>query len=91
MLLLAAAKYGNSPAIMDAFTLPCLNILQDVIRSGSPPPAAPRKKDKDKSGSPESDQLENSQIRPAVDVRAWLREEFSFLQWKHEFDVANVY
>ena len=88
-LFLAAAKHGNSPAIMDAFTLPCLNILQDVIRSSSPPPAAPRKKDKDKSGSPESDQNDNALIRPAVDVRAWLKEEFSFLQWKHEFDVAN--
>ena len=43
-LFIAAAKKRNSPAIMDAFTLPCLNILQDVMKSGSAPPAAPRKK-----------------------------------------------
>ena len=88
-LFLAAAKKGNSPAIMDAFTLPCLNILQDVMKSGSAPPAAPRKKDKEKSNSPDSEQIESLPIRPSVDVRAWLKEEFSYMEWKHEFDVAN--
>ena len=48
-LFIAAAKKRNSPAIMDAFTLPCLNILQDVMKSGSAPPAAPRKKKTRKS------------------------------------------
>ena len=65
---------------MDAFTLPCLNILQDVMKSGSAPPAAPRKKDKEKSNSPDSEQIESLPIRPSVDVRAWLKEEFSYME-----------
>ena len=91
-LFLAAARHGTSPAIMDSFTLPCLNILQDMVRTGGnlpgPPPAAPRKKDKEKSGSPEADDR-SGLVRPSVDIRAWLREEFSFAEWAHSFDVAN--
>ena len=87
-LFLAAAKRGNSPAVMDAFTLPCLKILQDVVQSGAAPPAAPRKKDKEKSGSPEVETALQP-ARPAVDIRAWLAEEFSFAEWKDQFERAN--
>ena len=92
-LFLAAAKHGTSPAIMDSFTLPCLNILQDILRAGSslpgPPPAAPRKKDKDKSSSPEADTAAGAVTRPPVDIRAWLKEEFSYAEWVTRFDTAN--
>ena len=44
LLRALATKQITRSAIMDAFTLPCLNILQDVMKSGSAPPAAPRKK-----------------------------------------------
>ena len=71
-LFLAAAKHGTSPAIMDSFTLPCLNILQDMVRTGAslpgPPPAAPRKKDKEKSGSPDAEDR-SGLVRPSVDIR----------------------
>ena len=87
-LFLAAAQHGNSPAIMDSFTLPCLTILQDVVRSETPPPTAPRKKDKEKSASPEESSSAGV-IRPSVDIRAWLREEFSFAEWNNRFEVAN--
>ena len=88
-LFLLSAKYGTSPVVMNSFTLPCLNILQDVLQSGTPPPA-PRKKDKEKSHSPDDDSKDSEYlVRPTVDIRAWLKEDFSFDEWKQQFDSMN--
>ena len=87
-LFLLSAKHGNSPVVMNSFTLPCLNILQDVLHSGTPPPA-PRKKDKEKSSSPDDSRDSELVVRPTVDIRAWLNQDFSFDEWRKQFECVN--
>ena len=52
-LFLTGANQGNSPAVMEAVTLPCLHMLQDLVRTvgaTAGPVAKARRKDKSVSG-----------------------------------------
>jgi E3 ubiquitin-protein ligase UBR4 len=82
-LFLQAARRGNSPAIMDAVTLPCLNILQEVMMSAtatagsSSAAAGARKTDQSQT----SGSLQEAE-RPALDILAWLAGRIDLRAWK---------
>ncbi|XP_039287887.1 protein purity of essence [Nilaparvata lugens] len=78
-LFLIASKDFKSPVVMDSITLPCLKILQSLIKPDQPG----SKKNKDKT----LDAL--ATIRPtegvSVDVRKWLAGDLahSYAAWRH--------
>ena len=55
-------RQGNSPTVMDSISLPCLNIIQDILQSYKAPPS-PRKLDKSPSPGLEME------VRPPVNIQ----------------------
>ena len=72
-LFLTAARHANSPAVMEAVTLPCLNMLQELIKTEG---GAGKKAEEDGE-------------RPAVDIRAWLDEEITYLDWSKQYSLLH--
>ena len=85
-LFLKAAKKGNSPAVMDSISLPCLNMIQDILQSFKAKSPSPRRGGKEKSSSPAEG---DSSDRPVVDVKAWLAGSLTYTTWKKELAVAD--
>ena len=79
-LFLEAARRGNSPAIMDAVTLPCLNILQEVSAAATAGVGSRSKTDKEGAAAAE---------RPVLDIRGWLAGRIDFRAWTHQLDSSG--
>jgi E3 ubiquitin-protein ligase UBR4 len=85
-LFLMACSGGKSPVVMESITLPCLKILQGLIKPDQPN----SKKNKDKT----LDSI--STIRPTngirVNVQKWLRGDMkeSFKAWRKHMPSRHV-
>jgi E3 ubiquitin-protein ligase UBR4 len=75
----AARRGGHSPAIMDAVTLPCLNILQEVSTAAS----SGQKRSKTEGGKGATME------RPILDIRSWLAGRIDFRAWTDQLATSS--